>query len=58
MVTLVLRSDDELLHVSLYSWFISEDMAHKLIEVSSFQLWLAMSELTCSISNTDSISLH
>lgn len=46
MVTLVLRSDDELLHVTLYSWFISERMGQKLVEVSSFQLWLAMSELT------------
>lgn len=33
MVTLVLRSDDELLHVTLYSWFISEDMPDKLVEV-------------------------
>ena len=33
MVTLVLRSDDELLHVALYSWFISEGMADKLVEV-------------------------
>ena len=34
MVTLVLRSDDELLHVTLYSWFISEGMADKLVEVN------------------------
>lgn len=33
MVALVLRSDDELLHVTLYSWFISEGMEHKLVEV-------------------------
>ena len=45
VVTLVLRSDDELLHVTLYSWFITEGLEQKLVEVSRFQLWLAMSEL-------------
>lgn len=36
MVTLVLRSDDELLHVTLYSWFISEGMPDRLVEVNNF----------------------
>lgn len=38
MVTLVLRSDDELLHVTLYSWFISEGMSDKLVEVCTMYM--------------------
>ena len=40
MVTLVLRSEDELLHVTLYSWFISEGMADKLVEVCMYYYYL------------------
>ena len=35
MLTLSLRSDDEMFHVTLYSWLLSDsvNMADKLIEV-------------------------
>jgi len=33
MLNLALRSDDELFHVTLYSWLISKNLQDKLVEV-------------------------
>lgn len=34
MLTLALRSEDELFHVTLYSWLMSVGLSERLIEVS------------------------
>ena len=53
MLTLSLRSDDEMFHVTLYSWLLSDsvNMADKLIEVcfQQFKIGIRISRMGLSL---------